>query len=103
MKYIFDDQKKNIAKSNLQLNNILICFYIIISSERLTNMAFANRIECYVCDQRFVPRVTRRFFGKENTDVRDVAINRRDELYRGLLPVGPETRVCTNCHRDKIS
>lgn len=63
-------------------------------------MAHMQRLICYVCDNRFVPRKIVRIFGKENASKCEIAIRRREGFNRAPLQVTPETRIRFNCHQN---
>lgn len=65
-------------------------------------MAFANRLQCYVCDNRFPPRNTNRIYGEELQEICEIAIARRDALERAPLEVDNNTRVCFNCYNSIV-
>lgn len=71
-------------------------------------MALRNRnlLTCFVCDGRFQPRLMTRINGDENAAKSEIAIRRRQELFRPPLDVNADTKICTNCNqsiRNEIS
>ena len=65
-------------------------------------MAFANRLRCYVCDNRFRPQNMSRIYGEENREICDIAVARRDGFDRAPQMVEPDTRVCFNCYQSIV-
>lgn len=62
-------------------------------------MAHRNRIECYICNTRLIPRVMVRLGGVDNNILRqEIAINRRDQAGRPPIPIADESRICNNCN-----
>ncbi|KAJ8676896.1 hypothetical protein QAD02_012683 [Eretmocerus hayati] len=63
-------------------------------------MACVNRLNCYVCDRRFVLRQMVRIDGKDNANKCDISISRREALGHPPLEVNPPTRMCFACHQN---
>lgn len=63
-------------------------------------MAFANRLQCYICENRLPPRNMFRIYGEERIEICEIAVARRDGFERPPLDVEPNTRICFNCYQD---
>ncbi|KYN12423.1 hypothetical protein ALC57_15406 [Trachymyrmex cornetzi] len=61
-------------------------------------MAFRNLLTCFVCNNRYQPRLMRRIDGENNDAKRDIAILRRDNAGLPALEVNDQTRLCMNCN-----
>ena len=64
-----------------------------------SSMAFANRIPCYVCNNRFRPQNMSRIYGDENREICKIAVARRDGFERAPQIIEHDTRVCFNCYQ----
>ncbi|KYN06089.1 hypothetical protein ALC62_02972 [Cyphomyrmex costatus] len=61
-------------------------------------MAYRNLLTCFVCNNRYQPRLMRRIDGENNDAKRDIAILRRDNTGLPALEVNGQTRLCMNCN-----
>ncbi|KYN09188.1 hypothetical protein ALC57_18701 [Trachymyrmex cornetzi] len=59
----------------------------------------ALRLNCYVCDGRFLPRTMALIDGEANAAKQGIAIQRRDHFDRQPLEVTHLTRICINCNQ----
>lgn len=63
-------------------------------------MAFANRLNCYVCDQRFRPQLMNRIYNINLENIRQIAIARQDNFQRIPMNIEHNTRLCRNCYQN---
>lgn len=62
-------------------------------------MAFANRLTCFICDNRGAPRNMFRIYGEERAHICEIAVARRDGFNRAPMIVEANTRICFNCYQ----
>lgn len=61
-------------------------------------MAFANIMQCYVCDHFHFPRRTVRLIRDDNIDFIQIAGNRRQAAGFPVVDIFDNTRICTYCN-----
>lgn len=89
----------NLRESLLFKKLSIISHSLYREQEVLEHMAFANRLTCYVCDNRAPPRNMFRIYGKDRAQICEIAVARRDGFDRALMIVEANTRVCFNCYQ----
>lgn len=62
-------------------------------------MAARNRLNCYVCNARFQPRVMVLIYGEAHAQKREIAVTRRNDLNHPGLEIDANTRICFNCNQ----
>lgn len=56
-----------------------------------------RRVNCFVCNNTFTSRATRRIILFENEHKTQIAICHREDLHHPPTAINNETRICINC------